>query len=311
MGKGVIIGLVVLVLILGSLYYYFFIHAQNVKTQEFLKLVDDYVESLESLGGQSFVVIDASDLDYYRYACEFEISSIYDSEGEKDVILQNANCDWDKASELLSEVPEDDFIKQGLYTELSSRNAVRILFKSFNENVKDIHSRKGLSSGANSEMLAYLVLVFESGQGRMYSGGMLASCLQKHNKTVRCLPVLTEAESKASGDLLEEINFGENFISECMQSKILSAVPLPPEISGINLNRENCGRVAEIYQGVFDDVKDEDMDVNGKFMILNTFYLISKSFGGQKPGSDEAINEFNDMMKSYTDTEFSDIFEKI
>lgn len=307
MRKGIAIGLIVVVLILGSLYYYFFIHTHNVRTQKFLDIVDSFTKGMENFGGQVLSGINDSDLDYYRYACK-DIDYEYFGFLENEILLKNMNCDWNKVRELLSEVPEEDNKTQYLYFILSEKNAMRVLYKSFNEKVKYIHSQKGFTFGVDPEILTNLVLVWSSGHSWTYVAGEMNSvCSKYHNNSLLCMPVLFDAESKANKDLIREIDFGENFISGCMQSKVLSIVQLPNEIKNVQLNRDNCGRIAEIYQLVFDDVRDEEMDENGKFFVLNTLYITSNVFKGKQVL--EAMCELNNIMKKYVDPEFSDVFE--
>ena len=309
MGKGKFIALILIIVVAVSLYYYFFIHAHNVRVQEFFKLVDDYTENVESFSGVRALPEDGeiSDLDYYRQACSNIKYSEVGEDEYRQIVINRMDCDWDRINDMLKTIPEDDIIKQYFYLELSTTNAMRTFMNSFREKLVDIHYKKGLSFYANSEALVYIMFIAGSASSWSYTSNAIASCWHVYNESTECLPVITETKVKASEDLLKEIDLGEGFISSCTQHKIF-VLFRPPELDYIinTRTRADCEYIAGIYRDILEEVKNSDMDVNGKYMIYNTFYVISKNVRGYELRSVEELNEFTNILKKHLPPEYKD-----
>jgi len=289
--------ILIIIILAACTFYYFFIHVRYTKTQQFHKFIDDYIQSAKPLERHQFEreLFDLSDFGYYRHACEFEIEEI-----ENAMILRNVRCDPEKVKDLLSVVPTDDLVKQSLFMRLSWDNGMKSLADYFAKIVK------GDARFTGAGIVSFLVL--NRGYVEVYSfvGGMISRCMQFHNKSLNCVPQIVETESKAIWDLVEDIEFGEDFVHECEKAKILSSMPLPPEVHN-SFTRENCQTISEIYQDVFDHFRNAEMDTNGKFMILATLHWISNSFRGFD--RERETEYIVGMLKKHMDPEFSDMLE--
>ncbi len=297
MGKRKVLILVVIILA-ACISYYFFVHVGYTKTQQFHKFIDDYVQLMKPLEGRQFEreLFNLSDFGYYRHACEFEIEEL-----EYAMILRNVRCDPEKVKDLLSAVPTEDLAKQSLFMRMSWGNGMKSSTDYFAKIVK------GDARSTDAGIASFLVLIMGSGEAYSFVSGMVSQCMRFHNKSLDCIPQIVETESKAIRDLVEDINFGGDFVRECEKAKVLSSMPLlPPEVHN-SFTRENCQRISEIYQDVFEHFRNADMDTNGKFMILATLHWISSSFRGFD--RERETEYIAGMLKKHVNPEFSDIIE--
>ena len=308
--------LIIVIIITISAYYYFFVHFQDVKSRELLELVDSYVES-GITGPWRTQVKDVSDLDYYRGVCSFDyqiMSNYTDPKTgsiELNVWMNNVNCNWDGVNELLFEVPENDLTEQYLYSSLSNTNAyVKILNGLFSEKVNRIYSEGGLSFWASNDILAFFMLI-SSTEISYLNSVIVAGCWQEYNRSLDCLPDFVEVKSKINIDLINEIDFGRDFVSSCSQHNI-NSIHIPEEAITIlkTRSRADCEYIAGIYKYILDEVRnDDEIDPNTKFTVLSTLYVTSGLFKGQD--ETEIRIELNNMYKEYADQNYMDFLNQI
>ena len=309
--------LIVVVIIAISAYYYFFVHLQDIKSRELLEMVDGYVESGVS-GPWITQVRDVSDLDYYRSVCSFDyeiISEYTDPEtGNVDLNIRmtNLDCDWNGVAQLLFEVPEDGLTEQYLYSSLSNINAyAKILHGLFSEKVRSTYSEKGLSFWASNEVLAYFMLV-PSTDISYQNSAIVHGCWQKYNYSLECLPDFVEVKSKINSGLINEMGFGDDFVSSCLEHKVNFIATNPEEAEYImkTRGRADCEYIAGIYSHIFDETRnDNKIDPNTKFTVLSTLYAVSGLFRGQ--AKNEILIELNNMYKRYAGQKYLDFLNEV
>jgi hypothetical protein len=263
----------------------------------------NYITDFSDVRLQGFVATSSSQLDTIRNVCT--VTNVEDLSNDR-YIGSASSCDKQKINSLLTSNDADELIH---YRSLSTTYVVHSIGEDYEITFREMYPKEGLLFWEKTyDIMGLLFFVMYAGTSFTAENAMSNVCYEELNKSSDCMHALFEAEGIVANKLIDEVTFGNEFLSSC--ADMFESNPAFFETSMMFDNNIVCKRVSYIAKKVFEKSKNrQDHDDYSIFYTVLIFHTMSNH--GKYSSQESRVNKISNMVAEVIDPRFKTHFQNL